>query len=327
VPLPPRTLVADRGDAGRRVDLVIRRHLNDITSATRTRVQAWIDGGRVSINGSVVTRVATRTALGDMVIVELPDESPRAQVVAEPGQLDRLFEDDHLVIVKKQAGMVSHPTYLHRRGSLLNLLLHEAQGWPKGQRPSLVGRLDKHTSGAVVVAKTTDAHARLQRSLASSRSEKAYLAVVYGPVTRERGSINLRLRRHADDRRRVVADVNEGLASLTQFERIDQADVAGCEVALMRCRLATGRMHQIRVHMAASGWPIVGDQKYGEPRWERSRDEESRSGLEAFPRQALHAWRLSFEHPFTHQTVEVEAPLPSDMRELLTSCGLGIRTA
>jgi 23S rRNA pseudouridine1911/1915/1917 synthase len=327
VPLPPRTLVADRGDAGRRVDLVIRRHLTDITSATRTRVQAWIDGGRVSINGSIVTRVATRTALGDMVVVELPDESPRAQVVAEPGQLDRLFEDDHLVIVNKRAGMVSHPTYLHPRGSLLNVLLHEAQGWPKGQRPSLVGRLDKHTSGAVVVAKTTDAHARLQRSLASSRSEKAYLAVVYGPVSRERGSIDLRLRRHADDRRRVVADANEGLASLTQFERIDQADVAGCEVALMRCRLATGRMHQIRVHMAASGWPIVGDQKYGEPRWERSRDEESRARLEAFPRQALHAWRLSFEHPFTRQTVEVEAPLPADMRELLTSCGLGIRTA
>ena len=326
MPLPPRTVFADRGDAGRRVDLVIRRHLTDITSATRTRVQAWIDGGRVSINGNVVTRVATRTALGDVVVVELPDEKPRAQVLPEKGQLDRLFEDDYLVIVNKPAGMVSHPTYLHPGGSLLNLLLFESQAWARGQRPSLVGRLDKHTSGALVVAKTTEAHARLQRSLASSLSEKAYLAVVYGPVTRERGSIDLRLRRHPDDRRRVVAAVDQGLASLTRFERVDQVDLAGCDVALVRCRLASGRMHQIRVHMAASGWPIVGDAKYGEPRWERSGDPESRARLAAFPRQALHAWRLSFEHPFTRERVEVEAPVPGDVRELLTFCGLRLAT-
>jgi len=218
--------------------------------------------------------------------------------------------------------MVSHPTYLHPRGSLLNLLLFESQAWPHGQRPSLVGRLDKHTSGALVVAKTTEAHARLQRSLASSLSEKSYLAVVYGPVSRERGSIDLRLRRHPDDRRRVVAAADQGLASLTRFERLDQADLAGCEVALMRCGLASGRMHQIRVHLAASGWPIVGDAKYGEPRWERTVDPESRARLAAFPRQALHAWRLSFEHPFTRQRVDVEAPVPGDVRELMTSCGL-----
>ncbi len=322
VPLPPRTVFADRGDAGRRVDLVIRRHLTDLTSATRTRVQAWIDGGRVSINGTVVTRVSTRASLGDVVVVQLPDEKPRAQVLPEEGQLDRLFEDDYLLVVNKPAGMVSHPTYLHPRGSLLNLLLFESQAWPHGQRPSLVGRLDKHTSGALVVAKTTEAHARLQRSLASSLSEKAYLAVVYGPVSRERGSIDLRLRRHPDDRRRVVAAADQGLASLTRFERLDQADLAGCEVALMRCGLASGRMHQIRVHLAASGWPIVGDAKYGEPRWERTVDPESRARLAAFPRQALHAWRLSFEHPFTRQRVDVEAPVPGDVRELMTSCGL-----
>src|SRR3954453_15626699 len=165
VALPPRVLVADRGDGGRRVDLVIRRHLTDLAGATRTRVQAWIDDGRVSINGSVVTRVATRTALGDMVVVELPDEQPRAPVRPEQGQLDRVFEDDHFLIVNKPAGMVSHPTYLHPGGSLLNVLLYQAQAWPHGQRPSLVGRLDKHTSGAIVVARTTEAHARLQRTL------------------------------------------------------------------------------------------------------------------------------------------------------------------
>ena len=116
MPLPPRVLTADRGDAGRRVDLVIRRHLTDLSRATRTRVQAWIDDGRVSINGDVVRRVSTRAALGDTVTVELPDEQPRAPVLAEPGPLDCLFEDAHILIVNKPAGVVSHPTFLHTGG-------------------------------------------------------------------------------------------------------------------------------------------------------------------------------------------------------------------
>jgi 23S rRNA pseudouridine1911/1915/1917 synthase len=320
VPLPPRTLVADRGDAGRRIDLVIRRRLSDIPSATRTRVQAWIESGRVSINGNLVTRVATRTAFGDRVSVELPDEQPRAPVRPESGDLDRLFEDEHLLIVNKPAGMVSHPTYLHAGGSLLNVLLHDAQKWGDGRRPSLVGRLDKHTSGAMVVAKTAAAHARMQGTLASSHSEKSYLALVYGPVKQLRGAIDRRLRRQPDDRRRVVVASDDGLSSLTHFERLGEVDLAGCSVALMQCRLLTGRMHQVRVHMASSGWPIVGDAKYGEPRWELSTDTASRALLQAFPRQALHAWRLAFLHPFTHERVAVEAPLPEDMRELLAGC-------
>lgn len=322
MPLPPRVLVADRGDAGRRVDLVVRRHLTDLGTATRTRVQAWIEGGRVSINGEVVRRVASRTALGDTVTVQLPDEQPRAPVLPEAGPLDCLFEDEHLLIVNKPAGVVSHPTFLHPGGSLLNVVLHHARAWTPGQRPSLVGRLDKLTSGALVVAKTTEAHARLQRTLASSFSEKSYLAVVYGPVERERGTIDLRLRRHPDDRRRVIAAADAGLASITRFERLALADAGGCPVALMRCQLVTGRMHQVRVHMAASGWPLVGDPKYGEPRWQQCADERQRTALERFPRQALHSWRTAFEHPFTQQQIAVEAPLPDDMRGLMDTCGL-----
>jgi len=322
VPLPPRTVFADRGDAGRRVDLVIRRHLTDLTSATRTRVQAWIDGGRVSINGTVVTRVSTRASLGDVVVVQLPDEKPRAQVLPEEGQLDRLFEDDYLLVVNKPAGMVSHPTYLHPRGSLLNLLLFESQAWPRGQRPSLVGRLDKHTSGALVVAKTPEAHARLQRSLASSLSEKAYLAVVYGPVSRERGSIDLRLRRHPDDRRRVVAAADQGLASLTRFERLARVAAPRAGLSVLRCRLETGRTHQIRVHLAARGWPLVGDPAYGEPRWAQVEDPLLSATLRAFPRQALHAWQVAFTHPVTRARVSIEAPVPADIQGLLYAAGL-----
>lgn len=241
---------------------------------------------------------------------------------AEERPLQRLFEDDHLLVVNKPAGIVSHPTYLHPAGSLLNVLLWHARNWPTGQRPSLVGRLDKLTSGALVVAKTPDAHARLQRTLALSLSEKSYLAMVYGPVSAERGEIDLRLRRHPDDRRRVVATADEGVLSLTRFERLDQVDVSGCSVALMRCQIVTGRMHQVRVHMAASGWPLVGDPKYGEPRWERAADVPLRDVLSTFPRQALHAWRVSFVHPFTHERVTVEAPVPEDLSGLLDACGL-----
>ncbi len=321
MPLPPRVLTADRGDAGRRVDLVITRHLTDLSRATRSRVQAWIEDGRVSINGDVVRRVSTRAALGDTVTVELPDERERAAMLPEPGPLECLFEDDHLLIVNKPAGVVSHPTYLHTGGSLLNVVLHHARHWPSGQRPSLVGRLDKLTSGVLLVAKSTDAHARLQRTLTSSFSEKSYLAVVYGPVDRERGRIELRLRRDPADRRRVVATTDEGLPSFTHFERLTEADLAGCPVALMRCQLVTGRMHQVRVHMAANGWPLVGDPKYGEPRWRQCGDDEQGAALEQFPRQALHAWRTVFEHPFTQARVEVEAPVPDDMRRLMELCG------
>jgi 23S rRNA pseudouridine1911/1915/1917 synthase len=327
VPLPPRVLVADRGDAGRRVDLVVRRHLTDLAHATRTRVQAWIEDGRVTINGRVVRRVSVRAALGDAVVVQLPDEEPREPVIPESGPLKRLYEDDYVLVVNKPAGVVSHPTFLHPRGSLLNIVLHYAAGWPDGQRPSLVGRLDKFTSGAVVIAKTTDAHARMQRVLAGSFSEKSYLALAFGPVTPARGSIDLRLRRHPDDRRRVVATVDDGLASLTQYERLDVVDADGCPVALMRCRLITGRMHQVRVHLAARGWPIVGDSKYGEPRWTACNDLALRARLQTFPRQALHAARVSFIHPFTRKRVIVEAPLPDDMRELAAACGLDLSIA
>ena len=317
-----RTIIADRGDAGRRVDLVLRRHLTDIGKATRTRVQSWIEDGRVTINGHLVQRVSSRTALGDEVTILFPDDVRPAPVLPEEGLLERLYEDDELMVVNKPAGIVSHPTFGHPTGSLLNTLLWDARTWPSAQRPSLVGRLDKLTSGAVVVAKTTIAHARLQRILASSRSVKSYLAVVYGPVATEQGDISLRLRRDANDRRRVVATLDDGLVSRTRFERLAQADAAGCPVALVRCRLATGRMHQIRVHLTASGWPLIGDPKYGEARWELARAGGVRDALHAFNRQALHAWKLSFAHPFTGDGIEVTAPVPADMSQLLDVCGL-----
>lgn len=218
-----RTFAADRGDAGRRIDLVLRRHLTDVPSATRTRIQAWIEGGLLTLNGALVRRVSTRAAYGDAVAIDVPPASeaaPRPTMTAEDIPLVVLDEDEHLLAVDKPPGMVAHPTFRHPAGTLMNALLWRARDWPRGQRPSLVGRLDKLTSGIVLVAKTAAIHAALQRAMSPADAEKEYLAVVYGRVTVARGEIAMRLARDTRDRRRVVASESTGAASLTRFERL-----------------------------------------------------------------------------------------------------------
>jgi 23S rRNA pseudouridine1911/1915/1917 synthase len=319
-----RIVTADRGDAGRRLDLVIRRHLADVDTATRTRVQAWIEDGRVAVNGTRIRRVAARAALGDVVTVILPDVAPRPAMSAEEVRLEVLYEDDHLLALDKPAGVVVHPTYRHAEGTMMHALLWHARGWPATQRPSLVGRLDKLTSGVVVVAKTATVHATLQRTMASRDSEKAYLAIVYGRVNRARGEIDLRLGKDSSDRRRVVASADVGAASLTRFERLARVPAPRVGLSLLRCRLLTGRTHQIRVHLAARGWPLVGDPAYGEPHWSRIVDPTLSAALRAFPRQALHAWRVTLTHPVTNEMLLLEAPLPCDFDGLLTATGLSL---
>jgi 23S rRNA pseudouridine1911/1915/1917 synthase len=320
VPDPPRLLTADRGDAGLRLDLVVRRHLRDLDTATRTRVQAWIESGLVSVNGRPVRRVSTRTAIGDVVAVRLPDSAPRQVMQAEDVAIDLLYEDDQLLALNKPAGVVVHPSYRNSTGTLMNALLWHARAWPAPQRPSLVGRLDKLTSGIVVVAKSASAHAALQRAMAES--EKDYLAVVYGRVKVARGEIDLRILHDPEDRRRMITSRTVGAASLTRFERLGRGSAPGVGLALLRCRLVTGRTHQIRVHLAARGWPIVGDPVYGAPLWSGIEDETLAALLEAFPRQALHAWRLALTHPATRGPLVIEAPLPDEMTMLLKASKL-----
>ena len=311
-------MIADRGDAGVRLDRVLRRHLADVPAATRTRVQAWIAGGRVTVNGQPVRRVATRAALGDRVSVTMPDAPPRRMMRGEDVGLAVLYEDDWLVAVDKPAGLVVHPTFKHPTGTLLNALLGPARTWPAGQRPSIVGRLDKLTSGVVLAAKTREVHAALQRAA----MRKIYLAVVYGRVPVPRGVIDLRIALDSHNRRRVVASADAGAASVTRFERLARVPAPRAGLGLLRCTLETGRRHQIRAHLQARGWPIVGDPVYGEPRWNRIDDPRLAATLRAFPRQALHAAQLSFVHPITGATMTIEAPLPSDIASLLQTAGL-----
>jgi 23S rRNA pseudouridine1911/1915/1917 synthase len=319
-----RVVKTDRGDAGRRLDLVLRRHLSDVQTATRTRIQSWIRDGLIDVNGSVVRRAAARAACGDVVRVALPDQPSRRPMTPEQRSLDILFEDEHLLAVNKPAGLVVHPGYRNAEGTLLNALLWQASRWLPGQRPSIVGRLDKLTSGLVLVAKTRAAHRALQLAMTSSDTRKDYLAVVYGRVADARGYIALRLARHPDDRRRVVASDTRGAPSMTRFERLARVAAPRAGLALLRCRLGTGRMHQIRVHLASRGWPLVGDPTYGETRWTQVDDPVLAAMLRGFERQALHAWQLETRHPFSSQRLTIEAPLPEDLAELLTGSGLFI---
>ena len=214
--------------------------------------------------------------------------------------LEILFEDDHLLAVNKPAGVVVHPTYKNVAGTLLDALRAHAGG---SCSPTIVGRLDKDTSGLVIAARNAAIHAALQRCLSSSDSEKEYLALVGGRVDPTTGAITTPLRVDPGDRRRVVASA-QGSPCETRYEVIDRAG----GLTLLRCRLITGRRHQIRVHLASKGWPIVGDSMYGQP-------------LEGFPRHALHAWRASFAHPVSGERLQIEAPLADDSRRFMGFTG------
>jgi 23S rRNA pseudouridine1911/1915/1917 synthase len=324
----PIMLRTQRGDAGERVDLILARHPTGLRSVSRTRVQAWIENGQVSINGTTVRRPATRLALHDVITVVVPanaaNDGDRAAggMAAENVPLELVYEDDYLLALNKAPGLVVHPGYKNTTGTLMNALLGYARNWPAPQRPSIVGRLDKLTSGIVLVAKSASAHAVLQRVMASTDAAKDYLAVVYGRVDVAGGQIGFRLRRDPGDRRRVVASGTVGAQSFTRFERLGRVTAAHEGVSLLRCSLITGRMHQIRVHLAACGWPIVGDPVYGEPRWSNVDDTRLATALRTFPRQALHAWRLALTHPVTHARLILEAAVPRDLETLLSATGL-----
>ena len=257
----------------------------------------------------------------------IADASPSISVGDQDAALDILYEDECLLALNKPAGVVVHPTYKNATGTLLNALHAYARDWPAPQRPSLVSRLDKDTSGLLLVAKTAPIHAAMQKTMKSEGSEKTYLAVVYGLVDVERGEIDLKLSFDGTDRRRVLASADEGAISVTRFERLACVDAPDAGLSLLRCRLMTGRRHQIRVHLAARGWPIVGDAAYGEPRWSAITDLSLAAALQAFPRQALHAHRAAFRHPATGDRLVLEAPPPPDFDELLTRCGLSARPA
>lgn len=207
------------------------------------------------------------------------------------------YEDESLIAVDKPPGMVVHPTYKNTSGTLLDALLDHLRD-RSGVMPRIITRLDKDTSGLVLVALTPEAHARVQKDAHAGRVRKEYLAVVRGIPEPSRGTIVLPLARSPEDRRRVIV-TPAGQRCETRYEVIESRDA----YSLVRCELVTGRTHQIRVHLAAIGSPIVGDPTYGEPH-------------EAISRQALHSWRATLLHPITRESLEIEAPVPDDLYAL-----------
>ncbi len=286
---------ADRGDARLRLDQVLVRRVTGVTHLSRSVAQRWIAAGAVTVDGRAAQRPSDRVREHASIEVALP-EGTILRSVPEPedSPLDILYEDAALIVINKPPGVVVHPTYKRLSGTLLNAVLGHVRT-VDAARPGILTRLDKDTSGIVVVALSGEVHAALQRDAARGGVRKEYLAVVHGLPRPASGVISEPLGRDPGDRRRVIVTPG-GAASETRYEVIRPLDASR---ALVRCELITGRTHQIRVHLSARGWPIVGDRLYGHPN-------------DSMERQALHAWRISFSHPVTREHMVIEAPLPID---------------
>ncbi len=289
------TLSADL--AGSRFDAALARALPQYS---RSRLRAWIDAGRVTLEGRLAS--ATQRVRGDERVVVRPLADPDAFAPApEAIALAVVHEDDALLVIDKPAGLVVHPGAGNRTGTLQNALLHLAPQLARVPRSGIVHRLDKDTSGLLVVAKTLEAHTDLVRQLAARTVYREYAALASGDVSRG-GTIEAPIGRHPT-RRTTMAIVATGKPARTHFEVVERFGAA----TLLACRLETGRTHQIRVHLASLGHPLVGDPAYG------------KTSALPFGRQALHAARLGLVHPTTRRAREWRSPLPADFAELLES--------
>jgi len=313
----PLDHVAGPEEAGRRLD----RFLADaIGSLSRSRVKALIDAGHATADGVVLRDASAGIRAGVRYALLIPPPTP-ARPLAQSIPLTILFEDRELIVLDKPAGLVVHPAPGNLDGTLVNALLahagNELEGIGGEARPGIVHRLDKDTSGVMVVAKTEGTHRALSAAFAERDLDRAYLALAWGLPEPAVGDIEGAIGRHPTDRKRMAVVSRGGKAALTHY-RLERT--WGTAVSLLRCRLATGRTHQIRVHLAERGHPVVGDPVYlrRTPAAARLLPVNARETLLAFPRQALHAATLGFRHPKTGQTLEFTTPLPADMAALLT---------
>ncbi len=324
-------LEAGADAAGQRLDQWLAGRLGPHLS--RGRVQALIRQGAVSVGGKVTYTARRKMTAGETVSVELPEPDP-AEPQGEDIPLDILYEDDHLIVIDKPAGLVVHPGAGNWTGTLVNALIHHCGASLSGiggvRRPGIVHRLDKDTSGVMVAAKTDRAHRALSEAFADHGREgdlrRAYVALVWGIPSRPAGTIDAPLGRAADRMRRAVVpetrdDARHAVTHYTVEERFGGEQKESATASLVECRLETGRTHQIRVHMAHIGHPLIGDPDYGQAfRTKANRlPEPLATKVRTFPRQALHARLLEFRHPDTHIAMRFEAPMPGDMEELVVA--------
>lgn len=294
--------------AGQRFDVVLAQHFKE---HSRARVTEWLKSGHVLLNGKVV-KPNKKVEAGDEVAVNVTIESAVSHE-PEAMNLNIVYEDESVLVLNKAAGCVVHPGAGNREGTLLNGLLHHAPQCIDLPRAGIVHRLDKDTTGLMVVAKTLEAQTSLVRQLSERTVKRIYWALVMGDLISP-GTIDAPIGRHPKERVKMAVLNFGGKESRTHYRVLKRFD-ALC--TLVECTLETGRTHQIRVHFAHKGHPLVGDKVYN-PRSQMPKgDSEIREILKSFPRQALHAMQLSFIHPKTNELVSFEAPLPEDFRALL----------
>lgn len=317
-----RLTVTEDG-AGKRLDKFLADGLTDLS---RSRVQALLRDGCIrSESGGTLSDASARVKPGEVFEVAIPAPEP-ALPEPEDIPLSVVFEDEHLIVIDKPAGMVVHPAPGNRSGTLVNALLHHCgdslQGIGGVLRPGIVHRIDKDTSGLLVVAKSDPAHAGLAELFAAHDIERRYRALVIGIPEPIQGTIDENIGRHPNDRIRFTT-VGEfsGKSAITHYRLLSQSDLAVSEI---ECQLETGRTHQIRVHMASIGNPLIGDPLYG--RSTRSRrsalTKEKRLAVDAFPRQALHARSLGFIHPITGESLSFDTAPPQDYQDLKAALSL-----
>ncbi|HEY3426235.1 MAG TPA: RluA family pseudouridine synthase [Negativicutes bacterium] len=286
---------------GERLDVFLTQHFK---TASRSHLQKLISAGQVKINNRQV-KANYKIQTGDLIEVIVSEAKPIA-AVPESIPLTILFEDDDLIVIDKPRGMVVHPAAGNYHGTLVNALLahcDDLSGINGEIRPGIVHRLDKDTSGVMVAAKSDRAHISLAKQIKDRTASRRYLAIVHGNIKEEQGIINAPIGRHPVDRKKMAVTFSNSKEAITHFRIIERFG----EHTLVECKLKTGRTHQIRVHMAYIGHPVVGDPKYGPERTPF-----------LITGQALHSTELIFVHPVSGLKMVFTAPLPGDMQEILT---------
>jgi 23S rRNA pseudouridine1911/1915/1917 synthase len=315
------SLTITETEAGERLDRILSQRFKDVS---RARFQRLIADGHVRVNGETIVEARHRVKPGAHVTAVLPpliDSAPKPEPIA----LDIIYEDSHLIVINKPAGLVVHPAAGHRAGTLVNALLAHCGASLSGiggvRRPGIVHRLDKDTSGLLVVAKTDLAHRGLAQLFSArgreGRLERAYQAIVWGRPSRQQGTIDLPIGRSPTNRQKMAV-TGKGRPAITHYKLVNTFPEPG-QPTLLECRLETGRTHQIRVHLAHIGHPLLGDRTYGRgfAASHRRLSPHSRQALENLGRQALHAGVLGFEHPITGKALRFTVAPPRDMTLLL----------
>ncbi|MCQ2914279.1 MAG: RluA family pseudouridine synthase [Alphaproteobacteria bacterium] len=299
---------------GVRVD----KWLSEITDFSRSRISSLIDSENVFYeNGDLLKSSDKKVVTGDSFLINVPEPVP-AVPVAQDLPLEVVYEDDDILVINKAAGMVVHPACGNYEGTLVNALLAYCKDSLSGIggviRPGIVHRLDKDTSGLMVVAKNDLAHQKLSEQFSVHSLDRCYLAIVWGVLNPPNGIVDNFIGRNPNDRKKMAVVQNGGKHAVTHYKLIKV--LYNGAASLVECSLKTGRTHQVRVHMTSIGHPLIGDATYGRsPRGENKN--ESIKKLKAFPRQALHSYKIRFIHPITNKEMFFEIPLPKDMNDIV----------